>query len=525
MSYNIKGFQKRYGLSNKEMADICGCSLPTIQKWRSGEVAVSGAATQLMRVLDLSAEGHPARLREVLTRLNHQVRPLLEVPDKELVELESSMSRMVDRLELMLEARRREKKLMESEARYRSMVESQKSPVCRWLPDTTLTYVNRAYADLFSQFWDNLMGRKWLEFIPEEKRSSLAAIVSDIVRRGEEEVYTHESIDKDGRIRIQQWRDIPVKDGNGNITEFHSIGADVTEVHSLKKELSQLRQSMKAMMETCPSPVLVFDEKGNLLEMSEKFRSEILGGEAWENIADMMPGFPARKFARLLGRLLEGEELCYRMEVGGRPMLLKARITFQDSQQSRFLAAFQELEEAVRNPVMQVRLRNELLIDGKGCPFLIDPAAADRIRESMQALGRRLQVDRIYVFTFDYREEVFDNVLEWCAEGIPSHIKDLKRIPFDEYPWWNNRLMKDQWIQVEETHKMPRKAAHEMEILLAQGIQAVLVAPLNVAGRVIGFVGFDNNTSPRIWHEQEIRALREFKGEMESVLASSLGAL
>ena len=72
MSFDIKAFQSRYVLSNKEMADICKCSLPTIQKWRSGEVAVSGAASQLLRMLEFTSEGDPSRLREVLLKMDKQ---------------------------------------------------------------------------------------------------------------------------------------------------------------------------------------------------------------------------------------------------------------------------------------------------------------------------------------------------------------------------------------------------------------------------------------------------------------------
>src|SRR5215831_18497879 len=50
---------------------------------------------------------------------------------------------------LLLERDRKRKanrSLAESEERYRNVVESQTDLICRYLPDTTLTFVNRAYA-------------------------------------------------------------------------------------------------------------------------------------------------------------------------------------------------------------------------------------------------------------------------------------------------------------------------------------------------------------------------------------------
>jgi GAF domain-containing protein len=54
---------------------------------------------------------------------------------------------------------------------------------------------------------------------------------------------------------------------------------------------------------------------------------------------------------------------------------------------------------------------------------------------------------------------------------------------------------------------------------MAQDIRAILVAPLERNGKVVGFAGFDQNHSKRIWHSQEVEALREFKESIEAVLS------
>ena len=51
------------------------------------------------------------------------------------------------------------RRLRESEERYRSLVEAQPDPICRFLPDTTLTFVNRAYAQFYGREPEELIGR------------------------------------------------------------------------------------------------------------------------------------------------------------------------------------------------------------------------------------------------------------------------------------------------------------------------------------------------------------------------------
>ena len=62
------------------------------------------------------------------------------------------------------------RRLRESEERYRSLVEAQPDPICRFLPDTTLTFVNRAYAQFYGREPEELIGRRWLDFAAKDER-------------------------------------------------------------------------------------------------------------------------------------------------------------------------------------------------------------------------------------------------------------------------------------------------------------------------------------------------------------------
>jgi len=522
MAYDIKTFQKRYTLSNKDMAEICGCSLPTIQKWRSGEVSVSGAAAQLMRLLDFNAEGNPRKLREVLGQLNQQLEPFFPASEPDLEELEDSMSKVVDRLELMLESRRKDKELADSEARYRSIVESSNNPICRWQPDTMLTYVNQAYANLFGDGdKEKLIGRRWLELIPEERRKSLEILVSDMVRRGEAEAMIHEAIGSHGELRFQEWRDFPVKNDKGEVLEFHSIGTDVTDLHTLRREVSELDKAKSVLLRYCNQPILIFNDAGDILEANEAFRHQVARDFRVERLSDLVSGIVAGKFKRLLKRMSGMDEICYRIYHEGRGLLFKVSLLARTEDRADYLAVIETMEE-VENPVLNLRLRHEVVLEGVSHEFLIDPAALNRVKSLMNRLSRMVQVDRIYVFSINMEEEHFDNILEWCAHNIRPHIDDLKGIPNTDYPWWINRILKGQWIQIQDVSKLPRSAGIESDILNAQGITSIMAAPVVVDGKSVGFVGFDHTRGPRIWHEQERKALDNFKTAIEEILSGTL---
>src|SRR4030095_899714 len=73
------------------------------------------------------------------------------------------------RAELM----REQQALRGSEQRYRDVFETQSELVCRYLPDTTLTFVNDAYCRAFGKTREELIGAKFMDFIPKESHEDV----------------------------------------------------------------------------------------------------------------------------------------------------------------------------------------------------------------------------------------------------------------------------------------------------------------------------------------------------------------
>ena len=80
---------------------------------------------------------------------------------------------------LLVERARRSKAthgLSESEERYRNVVQTQTELICRYLPDTTITFVNDAYCRYFGKSRAELIGLKFIELIPEHARQDTLVI-------------------------------------------------------------------------------------------------------------------------------------------------------------------------------------------------------------------------------------------------------------------------------------------------------------------------------------------------------------
>ena len=125
--------------------------------------------------------------------------------------------------------RESEARLRESEARYRAVVDDQIELVCRYLADTTITFVNRAFADFYGRSREELIGSLLVDLHPPAVRH-LAFERLRAFRPGHEvQTYDEWELDAGGSRRCYRLIDRAFLDADGNVVEVQSVGHDVTE--------------------------------------------------------------------------------------------------------------------------------------------------------------------------------------------------------------------------------------------------------------------------------------------------------
>jgi diguanylate cyclase (GGDEF)-like protein/PAS domain S-box-containing protein len=152
-----------------------------------------------------------------------------------------------DRVDAETALRERDAELRESEARYRNIVETQTDIVCRYLPDTTLTFVNRAFVDFYGSSTDDWIGTRLIDIFPEVDRApELERLKSFGVER---QVMIQEDWEPrhDGALRWYQWTDRASLDSHGTVVEFQSVGRDVHERY-LSSQLTRRQAEILEMV-------------------------------------------------------------------------------------------------------------------------------------------------------------------------------------------------------------------------------------------------------------------------------------
>ncbi|GEM_PF-1015015 len=179
------------------------------------------------------------------------------------------------------ERREIEKKLRTSEMRYRTLHDAHQDVICRWKPDTTLTFANDNYCDLFGLEGD-LSEYRWIDFLPEAEQSKMKETLSELIADPKNLTYEHKVVSASGEIRWYQWKDTPIYDGD-RLVEFQSTGRDITKLKEIEEKLQEKNRKLEQTENKLRAANLSLEklsrrdsltELGNRREFDRKFEDE-----------------------------------------------------------------------------------------------------------------------------------------------------------------------------------------------------------------------------------------------------------
>ncbi len=151
------------------------------------------------------------------------------------------------------------RRLRDSEARYRNLVEAQPDPICQFLPDTTLTFVNRAYAEFYGTNQQELTGKRWIEFAAAEDRPRFLDELSSFTPANPERHEETRSTRADRQVRWYLCHLYGFFDRSGNILAFQTFGTDITDRKRAEEQLAEQLGLLTAITDSAADAIFVTD--------------------------------------------------------------------------------------------------------------------------------------------------------------------------------------------------------------------------------------------------------------------------
>jgi PAS domain S-box-containing protein len=171
------------------------------------------------------------------------------------------------------ERRRATERLLRSEQRYRSLVETTRDMVWTVGADGRFDFVSGAVERIYGYSAEELIGKPFLDFVTPERREENVRRFSRVmegetggVLEGETELQR-----KDGSVSVVHFRGLPLTDEVGQVVAVTGASTDVTERRRSEAALRASEERFRGLFENAAVGMALMDSDGDFVQANPAF--------------------------------------------------------------------------------------------------------------------------------------------------------------------------------------------------------------------------------------------------------------
>ncbi|MEG3954977.1 PAS domain S-box protein [Microcoleus sp. herbarium2] len=158
--------------------------------------------------------------------------------------------------------------LLNSESRYRAIIEDQTELICRFLPSGVLTYVNDVYCRYFNKSRSDLEGHTFMPLMSAEDQEILSRSFSSLSLENPVVTCEHRVVLETGETRWQQWTNRAIFDSTGSLIECQGVGRDISDRKQAEIALQASEAELRTLFAAMNDVIFVIDIEGRYLKIA-----------------------------------------------------------------------------------------------------------------------------------------------------------------------------------------------------------------------------------------------------------------
>jgi two-component system cell cycle sensor histidine kinase/response regulator CckA len=182
-------------------------------------------------------------------------------------------------IEMALYKHKMERKLKESEAKFRRIVETAQEGI--WVLDTEdrTTYVNKRMAEMLGYREDEMIGKKPVDFLIEKEQSRVPQGFESLMS-GSREVLDFKFHRRDGSFLWGMLSTTPIQDSDGRVIGFLGMITDVTERKRAVAAIQESHERLLTILESLDAIVYVADMETHEVLFANNYAQKVFGNVA-----------------------------------------------------------------------------------------------------------------------------------------------------------------------------------------------------------------------------------------------------
>lgn len=299
---------------------------------------------------------------------------------------------------------------------------------------------------------------------------------------------------------------------------------DISDLINKEIERKSTASKLDAVIQAMPDMLFVIDRKGVFTDffVSESDnlflnRDEVLGA----SINDLFNQEEAEVLHNKLDECFASDQMRtyqYEMNFPGTLKYYEARICRLDSDNALVIVRdVSESHEMKKDLLYLSGFQNILMSLAPGFIHIAPEEADDVISDSLQQVGRYLEVERCSIFRYDLEQKTMTNTHEWCSKDIASRFSLRQNLPVSLIDHWTDSHLRGEPSMVENIRMLPKEDKIR-QLLETMGVKSVIAIPMMSRDNCLGYVGFETQKENRKWSGAEISLLKIYTGMLASML-------
>lgn len=147
--------------------------------------------------------------------------------------------------------------------------------------------------------------------------------------------------------------------------------------------------------------------------------------------------------------------------------------------------------------------------------FLQSKSPFDMFSETFNAIGKVMNVDHIYYYENNQKNNLINQKYKWAKEDVQLQITPLRTFTHKDFEEIIEKaLQKKPFLGI--VSKL--KPSVLKNLLVNNDIKSIIILPLFLHNKFSGFIGFDSCSEERIWTKDEVIILQVLANNISSVI-------
>jgi len=168
------------------------------------------------------------------------------------------------------ERKQTERKLRESEERFRSLVETTSDWIWEVDANSVYTYSNPKIKDILGYEPEEIIGKTPFEFMPSDEVERVSKIFKATIESKKPLTWLENTnLHKDGRLIVLETSGEPIFNENGDLLGYRGIDRDITARKKAEQKLKESEEMYRNLFNTTPYAIWLVDLKGTIIDCNE----------------------------------------------------------------------------------------------------------------------------------------------------------------------------------------------------------------------------------------------------------------